>query len=599
MRWPHLSVEVLPLLVLISPLIGLLTAGVMSRWNQALVRPMALANSLTTIMLVVVVLFVYRPGANAEKSGFVRQMTSSTPWLQGGVRRGQQTDVPSPKGIDVRLSFGVDGMSAWAALLLTVTVWAAICFPGRIRDDLFCAYCSWLMLTESLLLASLMAGDVITIVIFFELALLPVYLLVGVCGEGQHRQAAGSLWIWQFAGSACSLFGATLLAVARPWMQSDLVVKRAPMVFDEVLLVENIQQLLVRSEAALQIWSHLAPWGGLFLMFGFAVRLPVYPFQGWYVSALSHGPAGAAALIAAIFPLAAVHGWLRLASPFFNESGTVITGLLSTCAVIGLWRAALVSQSQNELRKLVVTISVGLLSLACLGVNTASHDAVRGGWLLVYSQGLATAIGIFVAEMIEVRTRSREYPPLGSWIGDAPRLAMLILVIQVVMAELPLLANFAAIYLIALSTAEANGAVLVAEVIGLSLLAAGVLRALGASSANAHSGSALRRPAAEQRSTWFDRFEDSDHQPRGGDSRGGNVSDLRLREVVTVVPLFGLLVLVNLVPHVVLDGCDPLMRRLIRRSEKVSFQTRSTSHSVVVEATEPGGDSDPDLLRSL
>jgi len=570
MQWPHLSTEVLPLLAIVSPLIGMMTAIVVARWNKPLLRPMALSNALTTILLVVGMLVIYNPDQQHGKSGTVRQMQSATPWLQKRPALDRIAEADSALGVDVRLSLGVDGLCAWSALLLTITVWAALCFPGRLRDDLFGAYCAWIMLSETLLLASLFSTDAITTLVLIEAALLPMYVLVGVCGGDGRRKAAGAMWIWQFVGCSCSLFGVTLLAVSRSWMQSDLVPRRGPLLFDSLLLTESVQHLLMRSETAIRLWSDVAPWACLFLMLGFAIRLPVFPFHGWYESALSVAPAGAAALIAAVFPMISLNGWLRTVSPSFLESEPVLTGLLGTFSIVGLWRAGLVAYQQTDLLQLLATISAGLMCLSSASLNTQHHDGIRGALLMALSQGLAIAIAILATEMVQQRCGTREISQLGSIVRVRPRLASVLIISLIGFAGMPFLWGFASLTLIFYSAAGTSMLLLISEVVALALLASSVLRAIGCcltdsrglTTWDGNDGTA-NWPAREPDGGRYRASVDNDSEPLVP-------GDLSLRELVTFAPLLLLLISLNLIPSAVLDGCEPTLRRLTRPMERVS-----------------------------
>lgn len=250
MPWHHYSHDVLPLLSVISPIIGLITVLVVSRSNVGLARPMALSNSAMTMLIIVAV--VWLPDST-ERTGIhsarARASGPGTIWLGTGPRQADPQAMPIMKGVNIRIGFANDGLSAWPALLLSVTVWGVICVIGRHEGHSYSSQCLCLMATQSLLLGSFFATDAIVAIVFQEIALLPIYLLLGVCGDDKRRPASSAWWLWQLVGCSCSLVGITLLAVSQPWMDSDLVL-RAGLNFDGRVITDGIRQSLAQSEAA-------------------------------------------------------------------------------------------------------------------------------------------------------------------------------------------------------------------------------------------------------------------------------------------------------------------------------------------------------------
>ncbi len=542
MRWPRLTAEVLPLLTTISPLIGAATTVAMSRWNAPLVRPMALSNSAMTLMLAIAAVGMCQSAETDDPANARIPVEPGITWLADPAT--EQPDNSPVRGMRVRLSFAVDGLSVWPALVLSLTVWAVLCGSGRREAASFSSHCVWLMTSQALLLASCFATDAVAALLFLEMALLPIYVLIGTSGEEGRRPVAGACWLWQMIGCCSSLLGVTLLAVSQPWMTSDMVASRGPALFDTSLLADSLRHSLAHSEAAWHLWGHLAPWGAALLLLGFLIRLPVFPFLGWYQSTLVAAPSGVSAVIAVAFPLAAFSAWLRLGVPSFADNSAV-AGILGTMSLAGVLQSAFVLQSQTDLKRIMATVSCVLLGLAGVGLSFQNGDGIRGAWLLILSQGLAVAGGMLLVQILESRCGTRELTRLTDPVKGMPRLTAALAILLLGLAGIPVVSGFAALHL-QLWASSGAGWWMIA---GLSVAVVGV----AAAAIQAYVVVVTKTPVAASDSGTLPVCETR--------------TDISGWELAALAPILALLLLLNAAPTVVLKSCEPTFHRLFRRTE--------------------------------
>ena len=501
-------------------------------------RPMALSNATMTLMLAVAALWMqHETQAAAERT----HGHPGIAWL--AERSNVQPDSAHARGIMVRLAFDNDGLSAWSALLLSVTVWAGLCCPGRMENASFSFHCILLMTTQGLLLASCFASDAIASVLFLEIALLPIYLLMGIYGEAGRRSVAGAWWIWQMIGCGISLMGVTLLAVSLPWMQADLVPARGAAVFDMSLLAESLRQLLARSETAWHLWSHVAPWAAGLMLLGLLIRLPLFPFLGWYQSTLVTAPASVSGVIAVAFPLAALGGWLRLGLPLFADNSGNLTGILATVSLIGLLQSGFAVQSQVDLKQILATLSCAMLGLAGIGLSFHNRDGILGAWLLVLSQGLAIAGGMLLVQILESRCGTRDLSRLTDLAKESPRLKGALTVLLLGWAGIPIVSGFSALYLMFGASSGASLWLILGVSIGIVLVATAAIRAAALVIMPTTSTATTTRSTTDLR------------------------TDISGWELLALAPILMLWLVLNLAPMVALKSCESTFHRLLRRSE--------------------------------
>ncbi|MDB5348032.1 MAG: NADH-quinone oxidoreductase subunit [Schlesneria sp.] len=529
MPWPRLSVNVLPLLITVSPLIGVATTIAVSRWNKAMVRPMAVSNSTFTLFLIAMAIWL-PPAGDGEG---LREVSTNLPGFEWLTETAANPQGSEPSGIRVRMDWWLNGLSTWTAAIVGLTVWAVLCCPNELAGESFASNCGKLLSCQALLFASTFSSDGIAAIVFLEMSVVPIYLIIGRHGDGNRRQVAGGWWMWQLSGCTCSLLGVTLLAVSQPWMQAEFVTVRQGLFFDTPLLTQGIQQLLNRSETALHIWSNVRPWGSALMLLGLLIRLPTFPVQGWYQSTLMSAPAGIAAVIAAAFPLAAFGGWLRLGMPLFGFHSGTMNGALAVAALVGLLYASIAAQSQTDLKQLLVLISCAMLCVAGIGLSFRNVDGVRAAWLMMLSQGLSIPCGLLLVQSMEARLGTRELTRLSSLVSTSPRLAILLELLLLGWTGVPVLAGFTAIYQQLAGASSIGLWLILGESIGLVALAAAGLRAFS----HVWSWS----PASS--------LESSKPVPP-------SPLDSSSRELVALFPFIVLLILVNAVPMYFLPAVD-------------------------------------------
>jgi NADH-quinone oxidoreductase subunit M len=557
MRWPRLTAEVLPLLTIISPLIGLTTTLVMSRWNQLLVRPMALSNSAMTLLFAAATLWFHSlPESAPLEQGRIHERPGIA-WLAERGVAPADTKLAMITGMHVRLEFQSDGFSAWTSLLLSLVVWSILCLPGGFKGASFSSGSALLMISQALLLASCFSTDALTALVLMEISILPVAALVAQFGDDGRRSAAGSCWMWQMTGCSLSLLGITLLGVSQPWMQSDLVPTRGAALFEMAQLTTSVRQLLARSETAWQLWSFLAPWSASLLLLGFLIRLPTFPFMGWYQSILISAPAEISALIAAIFPLTAFSGWVRLGMPLFSDD-RIVASILGAASLLGLLQAVFSLQSETDMKRFLANFSSAMLCLAGLGLCFQSQDAVRGAWFLILNQGLTVACGMLIVQMLDSRRLPRDLAQWSNARSSSTSMKRVVVILLATGLGVPALGGLAGMIL-QLSAASGIAMGMIAGLsIALLAMSTAVLKLV------ALVLSSSKTPTATS-------------PVRSGESHR---MDLGVVELAAFLPLLLVLIALNLAPTLMTRTCDSAIQRLFRHSDQRTLSGTSGRHSL-------------------
>ena len=567
MRWLTLSAEMLPFMATISPLIGAMSVTVASRQNPLLVRPTAISNALLTLLLLGAAVWNYDPHRVDQRGhAGISQMNVSLGWLAESQAADQAGKSPSQRGIDVRLSFGIDGLTLWPAIWLALAVWAAVLIPGPRVGESSVAYFVAMFLSEACLLASLTSRDAIVSLIAFEMSLPALYFLIGRWGEQNRRTTAGRFLIHQLVGCGLTLLGTTLIAVSWPWVRSDFDVRRSPLFFDTLGLVEGLQTMVARNEVAIQLWSGVAPWGCLLLVLGFAIRLPAFPFHAWYVATLEEAPAGVAGLVAIALPQVAFCGWVRFAMPLFVEQAVELSRLLCVVCSVGALHAGLRAISQRDLRRLAAALSMGWLALALLGMRLPTREGLAGAWLLVQSQGLAVA-GLFLfVGMLQSRHGPRAPDAVEGLAFQQPKLAAMLIALLVGTGVTTCCSSAGSLLVLSLLTWESASFAacgIAATLLLICSMTAAVQRVLFGRGVSSRDAS---RPPQPHESTARSLSDTAVRPSRSTPSE--DRADMALHELIALTPFVVLSAWLALAPAVVLEHGEPTLSLLLERTER-------------------------------
>lgn len=413
--------DALPFMATMSPVVGVLSTAVVSRWNGSLVKPMAVSNAALTLVLACLMACNYDPRRLDHRGNLdVSQMEVRLNWLSLEPLSPTSVDTAPARGVDVRLAFGIDGVTLWPVVWIALAAWGALCFPGRKAAAEATSYSTGLLIAEAGLLAACTSRDAISSLIFFQVAMLPLCFLIGRFGEGERRLTAERFLIQQLVGCGLTLLGTTLIAVAWPWMQSDLTTQRSSLSFGLPELVDRVQALLARSEIAVQVWDDVSAWGWLLLVTGFAVSLSLFPLHVLFARTLIAAPAGVAGLLAVSVPQVVLAGWLRFIQPLFPTETFSLSGLLGIVAMLGMLHAALEMMTHSNLGALAAALSTTWTSLAFLGARIPLREGLLGTWLFLQFQVLVVMALFLFLGMLEARpdptsnntSEGRRRPPL-------------------------------------------------------------------------------------------------------------------------------------------------------------------------------------------
>jgi NADH-quinone oxidoreductase subunit M len=358
-------------------------------------------------------------------------------------------------GISYKL--GIDGISLLLVLLTTfltvlciLSSWKAI--EVRVKEFMI----SFLLL-ETGMVGALVSLDLILFYVFWEVMLIPMYLLIGVWGSPQRRvYAAVKFFLFTMAGSVLMLVAILVLYFI------NLKATGSP-TFD----VLELNKLGIPLET--QYWLF-----GAFAL-AFAIKVPMFPFHTWLPDAHSEAPTAGSVILAGVLLKMGTYGFIRFAMPLFPKAAMDLLPLICALALIGIIYGALVSMMQPDLKRLVAFSSVSHLGYVMLGMFALNTQGVQGSIYQMLNHGISTGSLFLIVGMVYERRHTRLISEFGGLSKVMPVFAIFFMIVTLSSIGLPGTNGFVGEFLILLGAFQANVAYGVLATTGVVLGAAYML----------------------------------------------------------------------------------------------------------------------------
>jgi NADH-quinone oxidoreductase subunit M len=329
-------------------------------------------------------------------------------------------DVPWIPPLGVRLSLGVDGISAPLVVLtaLLVLLCAVYTLWTRPEGGSVRALYALMLVIEVGILGTFLALDLVVFFVAFEITLLPMYALIAGWGGPGRRHAATKFILYTLAGSVLLLVGVLLVAI--------------PGGTDIIALSEHGAGL---SRAA-QITAFVV------LALAFAVKSPLWPLHTWLPDAHTEAPTVGSVLLAGVLLKMGTYGFIRIAVPILPEGARAVSPYLAVFATAAILVGAFCCLTQVELKRLVAYSSVGHMGFVLLGVATLTATGIQAALIGNIAHGIVTGLLFFLAGAIKDRYGTGLLTQLSGLGRHSPVLAGLLGFIAVASLGLPGLAGF-------------------------------------------------------------------------------------------------------------------------------------------------------------
>jgi NADH-quinone oxidoreductase subunit M len=413
--WPLLSI------ITWSPFVGAVLIMFLARHRPLLVRWLAVSSTGLSLLLT---LFIYAR-YDREAAGF--QYFEEIPLVP-------------PLGINYQL--GVDGMSLLLVLLTSIIIFAGV-FASWTTKERSQEFYALLLVLVTGVYGVFVSLDLFVLFLFYEIAVLPMYLLIGIWGSsgeirpqgifgwamgrtgvGTKEYAAMKLTLYLLFGSAFILVGILVLYVAG---------ESSSFSFFEMELTEF--------DPRLQSWVFLA------FYVGFGILAGIWPLHTWSPDGHASAPTAVSMLHAGVLMKLGAYGVVRLGMGLLPDGTLQWAWLMGTIACINIVYGALSAMAQKDLKYVIAYSSVSHMGVVMLGAATLTETGLNGSVFQMFAHGIMTGLFFALVGLIYEKAHSREIFKMGGFGRMMPGIATAFTIGSLSSLGLPATAGFVAEFL--------------------------------------------------------------------------------------------------------------------------------------------------------
>ena len=407
MSGPYLSI------IVFLPILGAIIIALLPKADPRRIKLTAAAFTLVAFALSLVVFAMF--DRSAEGAQFVQKVA----WI------------PS---INAQYFLGVDGLSLPMLILTTLLGFIAVLVSWRVNlrpREYFAA----LLFLETGILGVFCSLDLLLFFLFWELEIIPMYLLISIWGSGRKEYSAIKFVIFTLIGSAMMLAGILLL-----YFHAGT--------FDMVALASLGLGTALSGLLAAAIF---------FLLFiGFAVKLPLFPLHTWLPDAHTDAPTAVSVMLAGVLIKMGGYGLIRICVSIFPETAESYAPLLLSLALVSIIYGAAITLRQRDLKRLIAYSSISHMGFVVLGVFAFTQVSMTGATLQMFSHGIITGLLFALVGLVYDKTHVRDIIRLGGLARQMPIIVAVFSVAGLAALGLPGTSGFAAEFLVFLGSFDST-----------------------------------------------------------------------------------------------------------------------------------------------
>ena len=335
--------------------------------------------------------------------------------------------------LNINYSIGVDGISVAMLLLSSIIVFTGTFASWRLKPQTK-EFFLWYTLLSAGVYGFFISTDLFTMFMFYETALIPMYLLIGVWGSGRKEYSAMKLTLMLMGGSAFLLIG--ILGIY----------------FGSGATTMNIHEIAAMGNIARGVQYIFFP----LTFIGFGVLGALFPFHTWSPDGHACAPTAVSMLHAGVLMKLGGYGCFRIAMYLLPQAAHDLAWIFIILTTISVVYGALSAISQTDLKYINAYSSVSHCGLVLFALLMTTRTACTGAILQMLSHGLMTALFFAIIGMIYGRTHTRDINKMRGLMKIMPFLAVAYIIAGLANLGLPGFSGFVAEMTIFVGAFEVN-----------------------------------------------------------------------------------------------------------------------------------------------
>uniref|UniRef100_UPI004048953A complex I subunit 4 family protein n=1 Tax=Aliarcobacter sp. TaxID=2321116 RepID=UPI004048953A len=335
---------------------------------------------LTTTVILALVLKIYIEFVPSEGMQFV----TNVPWIE-------------TYGINYYV--GLDGFSLTILMMIAILIPTSylLLWEGKTKG-----YWINMLLVQSGVTGTLLSLDVILFYFFWEVMLLPVFLMIGAYGFGDKVFTTIKVTVYTMVGSLLMFIAILYLGVA---YQNEF--GHWSFAYDELMKITTISY-------DVKVWLFLA------FLTAFAIKIPIFPLHTWIMETYKNAPTGAVFLLSSIMAKLGVYAIVRFMIPIFPEIYVEFSTWFVAIGLFGLIYFGIAALMQDDIKRMFAYSSASHLSFIAAGIFSLNSYGINGALYLIIAHAIATGALFLLVGLMQEQTGFKTIKDLGGIAKKAP-----------------------------------------------------------------------------------------------------------------------------------------------------------------------------------
>lgn len=369
--------------------------------NARIARSFAFILSLVQLVLTLPYLLSFDPSAQV-------QFEQSWQWISS---------------LNINFHIGIDGISMPLVLMTNVII--PLIILSSFGKDYSRHLYSLIAFMQTGLLMVFVALDAFTFYVGWEIALIPIYFICALWGDGDRIRINLKFFVYTFFGSIFMLIAIIYLAQQTPGLSFEW-----------------------SSFAALDLSSSVQRWIFWAFFIAFAIKIPIFPLHTWQPATYTHSPTPGTMLLAGVMLKMGTYALIRWLIPIAPLGVTAYGYLAVLLCIIGLVYASIIAFKQYNAKRVIAYSSIAHVGLISAGVFTWSQEGLQGSLFQMVSHAISVVALFFIIDIIQRRTGTLKLKDLGGLAHSMPRLSIAFLIIVMSAVGLPITSGFVGEFLL-------------------------------------------------------------------------------------------------------------------------------------------------------
>jgi len=341
---------------------------------------------------------------------------------------------------------GIDGISLFMVILSTfltplciLASWESI--KKRVKE-----YMIAFLFLETVMIGMFASIDILLFYIFFEVVLIPMYLIIGIWGGERRIYASFKFFLYTLLGSVLMLIA--IITIYR---------------LTNSMSIEDLQGNYFAKNVQIYLW--------LAFFASFAVKIPMWPFHTWLPDAHVEAPTAGSVILAGVLLKMGGYGFIRFSLGMLPEASEYFSPLIMTLSIVAVVYTSLVALAQTDIKKLIAYSSIAHMGLVTIGIFIVNSQGLEGAMIQMISHGVLSGALFLSVGVIYDRMHTRDINFYGGLVNRMPIYATVFMIFMLGSVGLPGTSGFVGEFLVIVGAFKYSSFVVIGAATGIVLSA--------------------------------------------------------------------------------------------------------------------------------